>query len=115
MAYRRSLEAKDGFTLRHQVGFAPPHARVIGTTPARPAARTVLRRVDGVSGRERVENVLAVVVEHDLLESPPGHRLAGTSLTGRFGAVATGMGRTERSRRVRDGRASSCGSALLIV
>jgi uncharacterized cupin superfamily protein len=38
---------------------------------------------------ERVENLLAVALEPP--DSPPGHRFAATSLSRRFGAVATGM------------------------
>jgi uncharacterized cupin superfamily protein len=41
-----------------------------------------------VSG-ERVQNLLTVPLEQP--EAPPGHRFAARSLTGSFGAVATGM------------------------
>jgi uncharacterized cupin superfamily protein len=45
--------------------------------------------VTGVTG-ERVQNLLTVPLEQ--LDSPPGHRFGATSLTRRYGAVATGMG-----------------------
>jgi uncharacterized cupin superfamily protein len=44
-----------------------------------------------VSRGERVQNLLAVALDREPRESPPGHRFAGTSLTEPFGAVATGM------------------------
>jgi uncharacterized cupin superfamily protein len=44
-----------------------------------------------VAGSERVQNLLALELGEPS-ERPPGHRFAATSLTKRFGAVATGMG-----------------------
>lgn len=43
-----------------------------------------------MSSTARVENLLAAALA-EASDSPPGHRIAGTSLTERFGAVATGM------------------------
>ena len=40
---------------------------------------------------ERVQNLMALGLGEPS-EGPPGHRFAATSLTDRFGAVATGMG-----------------------
>jgi uncharacterized cupin superfamily protein len=45
-----------------------------------------------VSGSERVRNLLSLAFESEPADDPPGHRFRGTSLTGPFGAVATGMG-----------------------
>ena len=44
-----------------------------------------------MSDGERVQNLLALALD-DLSGNPPGHRFSATSLTKRFGAVATGMG-----------------------
>jgi len=44
-----------------------------------------------VSDGERVENLLTLALE-DGGPNPPGHRFTGTSLSKRFGAVATGLG-----------------------
>jgi uncharacterized cupin superfamily protein len=43
-----------------------------------------------MSGPERVQNLRSLPLEQ--AENPPGHRFSATSLTQRFGAVATGMG-----------------------
>ena len=40
----------------------------------------------------RAQNLLAVELDGKPPDPPPGHRFAATSLTGRFGAVATGLG-----------------------
>jgi uncharacterized cupin superfamily protein len=45
-----------------------------------------------VTDAERVQNLLAVELDGELPEPPPGHSFTATSLTQRFGAVATGMG-----------------------
>jgi uncharacterized cupin superfamily protein len=41
---------------------------------------------------ERVQNLLATVLDHGPPDAPPGHAFVGTSLTDLVGAVATGMG-----------------------
>lgn len=41
---------------------------------------------------ERVQNLLTVALEDGSSDAPPGHNFTATSLTERFGAVATGMG-----------------------
>ena len=43
-----------------------------------------------MSGDGRVQNLLGLELE-EVAGNPPGHRFAAASLTGRFGAVATGM------------------------
>ena len=40
---------------------------------------------------QRVQNLLAIALSQQASDAPPGHAFAGTSLTERFGAVATGM------------------------
>ena len=45
-----------------------------------------------MSGSERVQNLLTLALKDAPADVPPGHSFAGTSLTERFGAVATGMG-----------------------
>ena len=45
-----------------------------------------------MSSRERVQNLLSLALPPGLQESPPDHSFSATSLTERFGAVATGMG-----------------------
>lgn len=45
-----------------------------------------------MSPGERVENLLAVALDREPPDTPPGHACSGMSLTRRFGAVATGMG-----------------------
>jgi uncharacterized cupin superfamily protein len=45
-----------------------------------------------VSSVERVQNLVALALEDGPGEAPPGHDFTATSLTGPFGAVATGMG-----------------------
>ena len=44
-----------------------------------------------MAGGERVQNLMALTLGEPY-EGLPGHRFAATSLTKRFGAVATGMG-----------------------
>jgi uncharacterized cupin superfamily protein len=41
---------------------------------------------------DRIQNLLAVPLEHQPSGGPPGHEFSATSLTETFGAVATGMG-----------------------
>jgi uncharacterized cupin superfamily protein len=48
--------------------------------------------VGGVTGSERVQNLLAAVLDHGPPGVPPGHAFSGTSLSEPFGSVATGMG-----------------------
>jgi uncharacterized cupin superfamily protein len=45
-----------------------------------------------VSDGERVQNLLTLTLQDAPQDWPPGHRFAATSLSKRFGAVATGMG-----------------------
>jgi uncharacterized cupin superfamily protein len=52
-----------------------------------------------VNSGERVENLRTVALDREPPDTPPGHACSGTSLTGRFGAVATGMGIYELAPR----------------
>ncbi|HEY7421672.1 MAG TPA: cupin domain-containing protein [Gaiellaceae bacterium] len=45
-----------------------------------------------MDGEEHVQNLLTLALEDMPPTTPPGHEFAATSLSKRFGAVATGMG-----------------------
>lgn len=52
-----------------------------------------------MSSGERVQNLKTLALDRERLNNPSGHACSGTSLTRRFGAVATGMGIYELQAR----------------